>query len=308
VNEEARGVAARIGISALNLIAPGLGLLRVQAGRAAAIILFAPLMLLALLILAYLILPTLTFASWAVLVGFALATFLAIYLIAIVQSWRLSARRLPPGPWWSRWYGMTGILLVLWTLAALLPDFTQSTYKSFYIPAESMLPTFEVNDRVVARMSPPVLLNRGDIVLVNNGSGSIYVKRVAGLPGDRIAVLDGIVILNGHPVLQRFIGQERVQPNAFGNTVRRLAEQFPGEASPHEIYDAGDSIGDHFAEVTVAPGHIFLLGDNRDHSADSRFSHDEQGLEQIALADVRGTPLFFYWTTGTHRIGDSASH
>jgi signal peptidase I len=308
VSEEARGVAARIGIVALNLVAPGLGLLRVQAGGAAAMFLIAPLALLALVIIAYLILPTLTFASWATLLGFTLAALLAVYVIAIVRSWQLSARRLPPGPWWSRWYGMTGILLVVWTLTALLPDFTQSTYKSFYIPSESMLPTFDVGDKVIARMSPPAANSRGDLILVDNGSGSIYMKRVAGLPGDRIGVIDGIVYLNGRPIAQRLLGQDRVQPDIYGNIVRRLAEQFPGEASPHEIYDAGDSSGDHFDEVTVAPGHVFLLGDNRDHSADSRFSHEEQGLEQVKLADVRGTPLFFYWTSGRHRIGDSASH
>jgi signal peptidase I len=308
VSEEARGVAARIGIVALNLVAPGLGLLRVQAGRAAAMFLIAPLALLALVIIAYLILPTLTFASWATLLGFTLAALLAVYVIAIVRSWHLSARLLPPGPWWSRWYGMTGILLVTWTLTGLLPDFTQSTYKSFYIPSESMLPTFDVGDKVVARMSPPAAPSRGDLILVDNGSGGIYLKRVAGLPGDRIGVIDGIVYLNGRPIAQRLVGQDRVQPDIYGNIVRRLAEQFPGEASPHEIYDAGDSSGDHFDEVIVAPGHVFLLGDNRDHSADSRFSHEEQGLEQVKLADVRGTPLFFYWTSGRHRIGDSASH
>jgi signal peptidase I len=308
MSEEARGAVARIGIAALNLIAPGLGLLRVQAGRAAAMLLLAPFALLALVILAHLILPTLTFASWATLLGFTLAALLAVYLIAIVRSWRLSARRLPPGPWWSRWYGMTGILLVIWTLTALLPDFTQSTYKSFYIPAESMLPTFDVGDKIVVRMSPPASLNRGDVLIVNNGSGSIYIKRIAGLPGDRIGVRDGIVYLNGRPVPQRQVGEDRVEPSIYGNTARRLSEQFPGEASPHQIYDAGESVGDEFAEVTVAPGHIFLLGDNRDHSADSRFPHDEQGLEQVALTDVRGTPLFFYWTTGSHRIGDGASH
>lgn len=308
MSEEARGVAARIGIVALNLVAPGLGLLRVQAGRAAAMFLIAPLALLALVIIAYLILPTLTFASWATLLGFTLAALLAVYVIAIVRSWHLSARLLPPGPWWSRWYGMTGILLVTWTLTGLLPDFTQSTYKSFYIPSESMLPTFDVGDKVVARMSPPAAPSRGDLILVDNGSGGIYLKRVAGLPGDRIGVIDGIVYLNGRPIAQRLVGQDRVQPDIYGNIVRRLAEQFPGEASPHEIYDAGDSSGDHFDEVIVAPGHVFLLGDNRDHSADSRFSHEEQGLEQVKLADVRGTPLFFYWTSGRHRIGDSASH
>jgi signal peptidase I len=308
MSDEARNVAARIGIVALNLIAPGLGLLRVQAGRAAVLLLLAPLGLLALVILAYLILPTLTFASWATLIGFALAALLAIYLIAIVLSWRLSARRLPSSPWWSRWYGMAAILVALWTLTTLLPDFTQSTYKAFYIPSEAMLPTFDVGDKIIARMSPTASLNRGDTVLVNNGSGSIYIKRIAGLPGDRIAVQDGIVLLNGRQVPQRLVGTERVQPDAYGNTVRRLSEQFPGEASPHEIYDAGVSAGDDFSEVTVAPGHIFLLGDNRDHSADSRFPHSEQGLSQVPLTDVRGTPLFFYWTTGRHRIGDSASH
>lgn len=308
MSAKSRGVAARIGIAALNLVAPGLGLLRVQAGRAAALILAAPLALLALVVIAFLILPTLTFASWATLGGFTLAALFAVYVIAIVQSWRLSAVRLPPGPWWSRWYGMAAILLAVWTPTALLPDFTQSTYKSFYIPSEAMLPAFDVGDKLVARMSAPAALSRGDVILVDNGSGSIYIKRVAGLPGDRIGLIDGIVYLNGRPVAQRLVGRHRVQPDIYGDIVRGLAEQFPGEASPHEIYDAGDSSGDHFDEVTVAPGHVFLLGDNRDHSADSRFSHEEQGLEQVALSDVRGTPLFFYWTSGRHRIGASASH
>jgi len=308
VSEEVRGVAARIGIAALNFIAPGLGLLRVQAGRAAAVLLLAPLALLALVVLAYLTLPTLTFARWATLLGVTLATLLATYLIAMVLSWRLSARRLPSGPWWSRWYGMTGIVLIIWTLTALLPDVSQNTYKAFNIPAESMLPAFEVGDRFVARMGPPATLSRGDVVLANNGTGSVYIKRIAGLPGDRIGVIDGIVHLNGRPVPQHLVGEDRVQPDMFGDRVRRLSEQFPGESTPHEIYDAGNSAGDNFAEMTVAPGHFFLLGDNRDHSADSRFPREEQGLEQVALADIRGAPLFFYWTVGRHRVGDSAAH
>jgi signal peptidase I len=181
-------------------------------------------------------------------------------------------------------------------------------YKLMYIPSESMLPTFDVGDKIVMGMSPPAMYNRGDIVLVRTGNGSLYAKRIAGLPGDRIGVIDGIVYLNGRPVPQRLVGEDRVERSDYGDTARRLSEQFPGEASAHEIYDAGDSPGDHFAEVTVAPGHLFFLGDNRDRSADSRFPHEEQGLEQVSLTDIRGTPLFFYWTTGRHRIGDSASH
>jgi len=181
-------------------------------------------------------------------------------------------------------------------------------YRLMYIPAESMLPTFDVGDKIVVRMSPPAMFNRGDIVVVNNGSGSLYIKRIAGLAGDRIAVRGGIVILNGRPVPQRQIGEDQVQPGIYGNRARRLVEQFPGEASPHEIYDLGDSRGDEFAEHVVTPEHVFLLGDNRDQSADSRFSREEQGLEQVALSDIRGAPLFFYATAGRHRVGDGAGH
>ena len=202
-----------------------------------------------------------------------------------------------------------GLLAVL-GIVVLVPIaiLASGAYKTFYIPSEAMMPTLAVGDKLVARMIPPEPVNRGDLLLVRAGNGAIYIKRVAGLPGDRIALRAGLVILNGRPVPQRLLGVDPVPASAFGSTARRLAEQFPGEASAHEIYDCGDSPGDEFAEAIVAPGHFFLLGDNRDHSADSRFSHEDQGLEQVALADVRGTPAFFYWATGRHGIGDSAAH
>jgi signal peptidase I len=195
-------------------------------------------------------------------------------------------------------------------LALIVPFALLATgvYRLMYIPSEAMMPTFAVGDRFLARMSPPAALNRGDIVLVNGSGSGIYVKRVAGLPGDRIAVAGGILILNGRPVAQRLVGEDRVQPDMYGSSARRLAEQFPGEAALHEIYDSGESPGDEFAQQIVAPGHYFLLGDNRDHSADSRFPREEQGLEQVSLADIRGVPWFFTSAAGRHRIGDDASH
>lgn len=180
-------------------------------------------------------------------------------------------------------------------------------YKTVYMPSESMAPTFDVGDRFVVRMGTPQRINRGDIVLASAANGSLYAKRVAGLPGDRIAVAGGIVLLNGRPVQQRLLAEEHL-PGSVEGPVRRLAEQFPGESAPHEIYDSGTSIGDDFAEQLVAPGHVFLLGDNRDHSADSRFSREEMGLEQVPMSDVRGVPWLFYYTVGRHRIGDSAGH
>jgi signal peptidase I len=196
--------------------------------------------------------------------------------------------------------------VILFLPVALLAG---GVYKHFYTPAEGMMPTLEVGDRFVARMGgAPEGLRRGDIVLVETPAGEIYIKRLAGLPGDRIGVQDGVVHLNGRAVPQRQVGVDRVTTNMFGNSARRLSEQFPGEADAHQIYDSGHSIGDDYEEELVRPGHLFLLGDNRDLSADSRFGREEQGLEQVPLTRVRGVPDFFTFTARGGRFGEDAGH
>jgi signal peptidase I len=209
-----------------------------------------------------------------------------------------------------------GVKILIWfgivvgaILAVPIALLGSGAFKMFYIPSESMNPTLEVGDKLVARMGgAPAELHRGDIVLVDAGNRRIYVQRVAGLPGDRIALRGGLVVLDGRPVAQRFVATDPAPPGPYGASMRRLSEQFPGEDSPHEIYDSGPSTGDDFDEQRVLPGHLFLLGDNRDHSADSRFSQDDLGLEQVPLERVRGVPLFYYWTVGRNRIGDDAGH
>jgi signal peptidase I len=191
------------------------------------------------------------------------------------------------------------------------------TFRLMYSPSVSMSPTYDVGDKFVVWMHRPAEFRRGDIVLADAGHGSLYAKRIAGLPGDRIELIAGIVYINGRPVAQRGLatvtGQQSREIFGFdpvfaGGETIRLAEQFPGEAAPHQIYDRGFTFGDDFARQIVAPGHLFLLGDNRDQSADSRFSREEQGLEQVPLENVRGAPLFFYWTVGAHRVFDDAGH
>jgi signal peptidase I len=294
VTSERRGIAARLGIVALNIPLSGLGLLRIGHGRAGALFIAAPLAAYLAIVLYYALGPVLTFRVWIVLVGSAVAIWLLAILLSGWMSWGRSAERHSPDHWWSRWYGLLGIWAV--SLALPLSVDAQRYYRGFYVPSEAMTPTLARDDRFVARMDGSGELRRGDIVLVRSPHGAIYVSRIAALAGDRIAMTEGTVILNGRPVVQRSVG-----PGEGG--ARRLAEQFPGEAQPHEIQDSGMTMGDEFAEVTVRPGHIFLLGDNRDHAADSRFSADQYGLGQRALEDVLGRPLFFYSWTGGGKAG-----
>ncbi len=145
------------------------------------------------------------------------------------------------------------------------------------------------------------LPERGDIVIVTPDSGpsaeSDYIKRVIGLPGDTIEVIGGRVFLNGRelpherrpPTMIPVDANTPCAPDLFGDFRRRgpdgrlycrmpvVREYLPG-GRYYDTIDVGHSIGDDFPRYTVPPGHVFLMGDNRDHSADSRFPISQLGL------------------------------
>ena len=205
------------------------------------------------------------------------------------------------------WREIKGLLWVL--LAVLL--FHSFVAKPFYIPSESMMPTLLKGDRLVVSKYPygwswvspsfhvfphwqgRLLGNmpeRGDIVIVTPpGQSDDYIKRVIGLPGDTIEVRGGRLVINGEPVKavprppamipvdanvpcgMEFSGFQVVQPD--GEAYCRLPivrETLPNGVS-YDTIDLGQSAGDDYAAVKVPAGHLFLMGDNRDRSADSRF-------------------------------------
>ena len=150
------------------------------------------------------------------------------------------------------------------------------------------------------------LPERGDIVTVaRREDGNDLIKRVIGLPGDTISVSHGVVILNGKPVPRVAHGMANLPvdenvpcdepmlvPFRRAGTNGKLycslplfRETLPNGVS-YDTIDLGDydlpggyvSPGDDFAQITVPAGHVFLMGDNRDQSADSRFSLKQKGL------------------------------
>ena len=159
-------------------------------------------------------------------------------------------------------------------------------------------PTFHVlpfmHGRLFGRMP-----ERGDVVIVTPpGTETDYIKRVIGLPGDTIAVRAGVLYLNGKAVPRRAMGDRLIPVDAntqcdrehyFGRKVTRGGRQFCKlpiyrETLPNgRSYDTIDlgvrpGRGDFYPEIRVPKGKIFLMGDNRDNSADSRFPSLENGL------------------------------
>jgi signal peptidase I len=151
-----------------------------------------------------------------------------------------------------------------------------------------------MNGRVLGKMP-----ERGDIVIVTPpGKNEDYIKRVIGLPGDTIEVSNGRLILNGRPVraVRRPPAMIPVDPNvpcgiqfsgfevraADGQAYCRLPiirETLPNGAT-YDTVDLGEYPGDDYPPVKVPANHVFLMGDNRDRSADSRFElgEPENGL------------------------------
>ena len=299
-----RSTPARIGISALNLLAPGLGVLRLGHGSMGIAWLAAiPLMLVAVIILAALA-PTATFVGAVIVAALILIIGLSVMIGSIITTWRGSAERSSPPFWWSRWYG----LVLAWILSSLASNLAMecahSYYKPFYIPAESMAPTLVSNEKILADMCGGRHPGRGDIIIVAAGKVG-YVKRVAALAGDSISMRGGVPIINGVPSRQVDKG---LDGNGSRPSFQLIVETFPGETGSHEIYDIGPSELDDMDEQIVPPGHIFVLGDNRDMSADSRVPKSLNGLEMVPVENIMGRPLFIYWSTDRSRIAHTASH
>jgi signal peptidase I len=182
----------------------------------------------------------------------------------------------------------------------------------YYVPSGSMEPTLQIGDELLATKYPygystaslPLFINipstqrilgalprRGDVVVFRSPANlsQIWVKRVIGLPGDRIAVRRGRVWINGAPVglTADGMGKEESDDGA-DRPVPQYVETLPG-GRQHLIFQ--ESTGgpmNNMEEITVPPDRLFVMGDNRDNSDDSRVPMRLGGVGLLPVTDLVG--------------------
>ena len=187
---------------------------------------------------------------------------------------------------------------------------TTAIAQPFYVPSGSMEPTIQIGDGLLgakypygySRYSMPFGLGphsdtrlfgktpkRGDVVIFRlpRDPGVVYVKRLIGLPGDTIQMMDSRLIINGKMVPVRAAGSAIVE-NSDGTSVTaaRFMETLPGGADHVIVKLEGTSPLDNTAKFTVPAGHFFMMGDNRDNSLDSRVPAEQGGVGFVPAENI----------------------
>jgi signal peptidase I len=171
----------------------------------------------------------------------------------------------------------------------------------YSVPTNSMAPTLQAGDHFIAyKPIDRQHLQRGEIVTFYlPDKETEYVKRIVAIPGDTVQMRDGVLVLNGQPVMMEAAGRFQVSeaPGLSAYFATRLVEHLaPGEA--HYIIDINtNGSGDNTREMTLPPERYFMLGDNRDNSNDSRFNVGFVPAERII-----GRLVLVYWNTNLHSL------
>ncbi len=190
--------------------------------------------------------------------------------------------------------------------------FRSFAYEPFRIPSSSMLPTLQVGDFILVNkfaygLRLPILGHtlmpvgepkRGDVVVFRLPSepSKHYIKRLVGLPGDRIVYRDKQLVINGEPVSLEAAGFKRV-----GNGLNaHLGIERLGDAV-HEILVLPQR-REQAQEYVVPEGRFFMMGDNRDNSKDSRYP--EVGMVPAKNIVGKAVRIWLTWPPVWSRVGD----
>ncbi|MET0724406.1 MAG: signal peptidase I [Tardiphaga sp.] len=209
----------------------------------------------------------------------------------------------------KRW---TGQLVQIAAIVGIVFVAKGALAEPFYVPSASMEPTLLIGDALLASKFPygystaslPIHVSlpetgrvlaatpkRGDVVVFRwpGDRSQVWVKRVIGLPGDRIQVRGGVVWINGEATAVKPDGIGAAEDDNGGSEpARRYVETLPdGVSHPiFKLYDNGRL--DNTDQVTVPADHLFVMGDNRDNSADSRVPVRSGGVGLLPMDNLVG--------------------
>jgi signal peptidase I len=212
------------------------------------------------------------------------------------------------------------IVLVPLAIVVLLSPFLIRTFlfQPFNIPAGSMKPTLFVGDYIFVSkysygynrysfpFSPPLTLisgrvfasepERGDVVVFRlpKDPSIDYVKRVIGLPGDRVQMINGVPHINGIAVKRERI-EDFVETDDNGREVhiKQWRETLPNGVSHPTLDMVENGFYDNTKEYRVPAGHYFMMGDNRDNSSDSRVDNQ---VGYVPAENLIGRVQILFWS------------
>jgi signal peptidase I len=207
----------------------------------------------------------------------------------------------PARRWFRSIAEIAAILLVITIAKAAIAE-------PYYIPSGSMEPTLLVGDELLATKFPygyssaslplsiawprtervlGALPQRGDVVVFRypGDRSQVWVKRVIGLPGDRVQMRAGRLWINGEMAALKRDGSALTDE---GMTAARYIETLPGGRTHPILKLSGYNVVDDTPEVVVPTDHLFVMGDNRDNSADSRIATARGGVGLLPVADLIG--------------------
>jgi len=189
-------------------------------------------------------------------------------------------------------------------------------FQPFHIPSASMEPTLYEGDYIITtkyslgygkHAATPFELpietdrifektpKRGDVIVFKpEGSDVHFIKRLIGLPGDEVQMIGGFLSINGVVQSVEKIAED-TNTDDFGNMLRvdKYKEKLDGSEATHMVFDKRiGSQADNTGLFKVPPGHYFFMGDNRDHSADSRLSIQNGGIGYVAGTNLVGRAEF----------------
>jgi len=190
-------------------------------------------------------------------------------------------------------------------------------FEPFNIPSGSMIPTLLVGDylfvskysygysRYSLPFSPPLfhgrifgsLPQRGDVVVFKypRDTSVDYIKRIVGLPGDRIQVKEGQLYINGELCPRQPEGTYVADDNGVKMMSRLYVETLPNGVRHRILKERDDGWVNNTQEYVVPPGNVFAMGDNRDNSADSRFL---DGVGFVPMENLVGRAEILFFSIG----------